>query len=241
MIVPPTVLVLHIERITVGLPASVLACSRCGQDRWLRLIACGSHLVVAACDEWHAFLHADMTRDELERHAGPDVPRWELANGEVPDDLEQQHPGITKLLTHFGLAVPYRGGQLPDRRHWPARPREWREADQLRHAFFNDQTQGHPDDILLVPLSRRELDLLRLYSYRPDPVSPGQRVLRALGDDIGRRAAHLLAADPEHIRQLVRDDAEAARTVQWYCSWILLARRATAAEEAEDQDGDESS
>lgn len=211
---PVRVLVAPVQRITTGSLPSTVACPRCGQDAGLRLVAVGPHLAVICCDAWHPRVLDGLAPAEVDRQAGPDIPRWHLAGGQVPAELEAEHPGIGALLDRLGGAWRSGARHVPA----PAVPTRLsnREAERLDDATTRTLSDDggpdraregqHPDETLLVPVTRRELRLLRALTYAPDPGldAPG-RVLRGLGQDLLRRAEALVAPDGEHAGHVLAD------------------------------------
>lgn len=231
MRVRATVTVLTVEAIRLPERQQKLSCRVCGQDSWLRLVVLGE-LSVVWCDVRHVTTHPALCVDIVAHYAlaaNPESPGpiWELNDDhEVPETLAAAHPGIEDLLDRLGHHLISQGNASAPVSNGPASgPCSLSELDQahelLTH-YLDDHTpeEGRPDDILLVPITRRELHMIQQATDRlARNTSFTGRVTRDLVLDLLQRARSLIAADPDHVRHVVADHARTVRKLIWWATW----------------------
>lgn len=217
LLIPPKVRLAHVDHLSLR-PGEATGCGTCGQHEWLHLVVFGEHLVATWCDRRHV-----TALPELTAAAALDaVPDGGLSHvilgpdGAVPDEAEQAWPGLRALVAEIGYQWLRSCYRAPRTDPPPADPDDADQAD-LRELLAvllhgsDTASSGHPDDVLLLPLARRELELLMWVLAESELTSPAHRMLAS---DLLNRADAVTSEpqiSPERTRELVRTLSTAAQ------------------------------
>lgn len=204
-------------RIIIVAPLSILwcTCRHAWSEGWMQHQSLVEALLANREDSQMHEYHTDSVDapwppDLLERYPGVDVVLDNL--GSLVKTTLRRHDGPTRADAPWLLRLP----SATD----PAAEGDLRRTAAAASAFYDDYCPtGKADDIVMVPLSQRELAALYSITYTRTPALPTERVLHDFVLDLKRRAHAMESTGPAEARRVLAAHSTGAEALMGIGRW----------------------